>query len=69
MIEKANNERLFYNAPNHLVVDFILCGWIARPTYNGTHHGQYAVLCEWLCGCKPPNPKTHSEAGIRRGSG
>jgi hypothetical protein len=41
------------------VPDYLLCGWMALPTLEGTGHGIYSAHCVWLCGCKlvePPSP-------------
>ena len=37
------------------VEDALRCGWMALPGLSGCHHGEYAVLCEWLCQCRPAN--------------
>lgn len=26
-------------------------GWLATSALKGCHHGEYSVLCEWLCAC------------------
>lgn len=38
------------------VLDWLRVGWIARPALEGTHHGQWSALCEWLCDCTPVRP-------------
>ena len=36
---------------------WLLCGWIAHPSLEGTGHGEWSVLCEWLCDCKMARPR------------
>jgi hypothetical protein len=37
------------------VLDYLLLGWnIATPDLG--HHSSWAVLMNWLCACKPPEP-------------
>lgn len=38
------------------VPDYLLIGWLALPTLEGTGHGFYSVHCVWLCGCKCVEP-------------
>jgi hypothetical protein len=38
------------------VPDYLLCGWMALPTLEGTGHGIYSAHCVWLCGCKMSEP-------------
>ena len=26
-------------------------GWLPTDALVGSHHGNYAVLCEWVCAC------------------
>lgn len=49
--------RLFRYVAHERVPDFLRCGWIARDSLLGTHHGDYSVLCEWLCKCPVPIPQ------------
>lgn len=37
--------------------DYLKSGWVARPALNGTHHGEWSVLMEWLCDCELKQPK------------
>lgn len=39
------------------VLVYLKCGWVARPALNGTHHGEWSVLMEWLCDCELKQPK------------
>jgi hypothetical protein len=34
--------------------DALRMGWIIADSLQGSHHGDYAVLVEWLCPCAPP---------------
>ena len=45
---------------HHRVPDYLLLGWMAFPTLDGTHHGFWSVHCAWLCDCKPVEPPSHS---------
>lgn len=38
------------------ISDWILCGWLPTTALVQTHHGQYSVLCEWLCACRMVQP-------------
>lgn len=38
------------------VPDYLLIGWLALPTLEGTGHGIYSAHCAWLCECKPIEP-------------
>jgi hypothetical protein len=43
-------------------MDFVRQGWLALPTLDGTHHGEYRVHLVWLCCCErneqeAPDPK------------
>ena len=39
------------------VLAYLKCGWVVRPALNGTHHGEWSVLMEWLCDCELKQPK------------
>lgn len=41
------------------VPDYLLCGWLATPALEGTHHGFYSVLMAWLCDCPTTEPTKH----------
>jgi hypothetical protein len=46
------------------VPDYLLVGWMALPTLEGTGHGQWAAHCIWLCDCRMVEPRTiHDELG------
>jgi hypothetical protein len=38
------------------VPDYLLLGWMALPTLEGTHHGHWSAHCVWLCGCRVVEP-------------
>lgn len=40
------------------VEDFIRLGWLPTNALEGTSHGQWSVLCRWICpACVPVEPK------------
>lgn len=48
------------------VPDYLLCGWLALPSLEGTGHGIYSTHCIWLCSCRcveptlnPPDAPSH----------
>ena len=47
--------RTYRYVPHHRVHDFLVLGWVVACTDLG-HHSYYAVLMEWLCGCKRVEP-------------
>jgi hypothetical protein len=49
--------RTFHYVRHNDVPDWLRCGWIARAALDGIHHGEWSVLCEWLCNCKMVKPK------------
>lgn len=52
----SGRDRLFRYIRRRRVPAFIASGWIAHPALNGTHHGDWSVLMEWLCDCAPAEP-------------
>jgi hypothetical protein len=50
-------DRIFHFVRNENVRDWLLCGWLAHPSLQGTGHGQWSCLMEWLCSCKMPRPR------------
>ncbi len=48
--------KLFRYVTNDRIPDYIRLGWIAHPSLEGTHHGTYGVLCQWLCACRLVEP-------------
>ena len=40
------------------VSEWLRLGWIARPSLEGTRHGEWSALCEWLCACPMARPVT-----------
>lgn len=47
-------ERVFLYVRHADVPSYLLMGWLALPALEGTHHGQWSVLMQWLCDCKMP---------------
>lgn len=43
------------------VPDYVLLGWMALPTLEGTGHGIYSAHCIWLCACRPVEPYNRSQ--------
>lgn len=41
---------------HRFVPDYLLCGWMAFPTLEGTGHGIYSAHCAWLCCCRAVEP-------------
>jgi hypothetical protein len=50
--------RTFRYIRHEHVPDWLRAGWIARPALNGTHHGDYSALLEWLCECPMAIPRS-----------
>lgn len=48
--------KTFHYVRHSEVADWLRCGWIAYGCLRGIHHGEYAVLCEWLCDCPMARP-------------
>lgn len=46
----------FHLVRNEQAPDWIMAGWLALPTLEGTHHGVWSVCMTWLCDCKIPYP-------------
>lgn len=42
------------------VPEYLVLGWIAYPTLNGTHHGFWSAHLAWLCSCNVVEPVTVS---------
>ena len=51
------------------LADWLKCGWLPRPALVNTHHGFYAVLCEWPCGCQMARPGTTALSPQNRPTG
>ena len=49
------------------VPDYLLLGWMALPTLEGTSHGLYSVHCVWLCACHAVEPMEASADAGRAG--
>ena len=52
----AVTSRIFRYAPVELALDYCRLGWAPSPALEGTYHGEFAVLMEWLCGCPAREP-------------
>lgn len=52
-------QRLFHFVRHGEAMGYLRCGWMPHSSLNGTHHGMWSVLCEWICECEPvfPNHK------------
>lgn len=38
-------------------MDWLSVGWLPHVALAGTHHGEWSILCEWLCECRPVMPR------------
>lgn len=54
--------RLFRYVPIAMMPAALAAGWSPTFALAGTCHGDYAVLCEWLCACPEPWPLTSQAA-------
>jgi hypothetical protein len=43
--------------PHERAADYSRLGWCIADAFDGTPHAAYAVLCVWLCGCPPVEPR------------
>lgn len=50
--------RTFRYVPFALLSDAVLMGWMPTAALVGTIHGEYSCLCEWLCDCPAPVPRS-----------
>lgn len=50
------NIRVFRYAAHDRVPDFLALGWHIADDMQGCHHGEHAVMLEWLCGCPMAEP-------------
>lgn len=48
--------RTFHYARMECLEDWLRLGWVARAGLAGTHHGEWSMLCEWLCECPLRRP-------------
>lgn len=53
----TRHESIFMFAPISRVDDWLKCGWLPHDALAGTHHGEHAVLVEWICECEIVAPK------------
>jgi len=37
--------------------DWLALGWLPHLALEGTHHGYWSVLVEWICSCPMVRPK------------
>ena len=49
--------RIFRYAPIELAEDYCRLGWVSSPALEGTYHGEFAVLMEWMCVCQALEPR------------
>ena len=52
--------------PHAHVRDYLLLGWMALPTLEGTNHGLYAAHCVWLCACPVASPASAGDDRVGR---
>jgi hypothetical protein len=43
--------------PHEYAEDYCRLGWCVADALDGTRHGDYRVLCAWLCECNLLEPK------------
>lgn len=55
-IQRGGGMKTFHLVRLPAVPDWLRCGWIAHPSLDGTGHGEWSALCEWLCTCKMVRP-------------
>lgn len=53
----ATADRWFHYVRLGDLADWLKCGWMPTPALVDTHHGFYAVLCEWPCACPMARPR------------
>lgn len=49
-------DRLFHYVRIAEVERWLAVGWYAHPSLQGSVHGLYSCLLEWLCDCEPRYP-------------
>lgn len=49
--------KLFRYIPVAYAMDYLMLGWLIHPTNLGHHRYEMTLLGEWLCNCKPVEPK------------
>lgn len=37
--------------------DYLMLGWLPLPALDGTPHGKWSVLMQWLCACPCVDPR------------
>lgn len=42
---------IFRYVPHHRVPDFMKLGWLPHDSFEGTNHGNYSTLMEFICSC------------------
>ena len=55
--------RIFRYVLIELAEDYCRLGWVPSPALEGTHHGDYSVLMEWMCGCPVIEPSRRNGYG------
>lgn len=48
---------LFRYVVHSRVLDYARIGWHIADTLDGTGHGNYAILMQWLCACPCVEPR------------
>jgi hypothetical protein len=43
--------------PHAYIPDYLALGWIVMIPGRTCNHDHYSVQMEWVCGCKPVEPK------------
>lgn len=38
------------------VESYLQLGWMPTPALEGISHGNWSVLCRWICACPVPQP-------------
>jgi hypothetical protein len=58
-------QQTFHFVRHSEALDWLRLGWLARPTLERTHHGEYSVMMEWLCDCEMPLLRREARQGGR----
>jgi len=53
----TRSHRTFRYVPFALVLDYERLGWMHDPRPMPGGHGEWSVICWWLCDCKLVEPK------------
>lgn len=49
--------RTFHFARLTEIGDWLALGWLPHDALQGTHHGNWSVLVEWICSCNAVRPR------------